>query len=135
MTPLIKRFAVVAVSASALMLLSDGLPLIAQESNTPTGQSKAKTAKRAFDPARRVPMYFGQLGLTDEQKESIYALQAKQMPKIEALEKQVEDLRAQMLRDCEAMLSPTQKQLLEQRRTGGAETKSKKSVPAAKPKS
>ena len=73
--------------------------------------------------------------MTDEQKESIYAIQAKQMPKIEALEKQIDDLRAQMLRDCEATLTPTQKQLLEQRRAGGAETRSKKSAPAAKPKS
>jgi hypothetical protein len=76
--------------------------------------------------------------LTDEQKESIYAIQGKQMPKIEALEKQIEDLKAQMLHDCEATLTPAQKQMLEQRRAGGAETRSKKSAPAApaaKPKS
>jgi Spy/CpxP family protein refolding chaperone len=128
---MVRRLAVVAASASVLMLISGSLPLSAQE----PGDSRAKTAKRAFDPTRRVPMYFGQLGLTDEQKESIYAIQAKQMPKIEALEKQIEDLRAQMLRDCEATLSPAQKQLLEQRRSGGSEARSKKAAPAVKPKS
>ncbi|MGP0065978.1 MAG: hypothetical protein ACLQGP_20555 [Isosphaeraceae bacterium] len=126
----LRRLVIVAVSAAGLMVLLGRPPLVAQEPSAP----KAK-ARKAFDPARRVPMYFGQLGLTDEQREEIYAIQAKGMPKIEALEKQIEDLRAQMLRDCEVTLTPAQKQLLEQRRAGGADTRSRKSAPAAKPKS
>ena len=126
---LLRRCVTVGVSTTALLVLFSGaLPLVAQEPTTP----KAK-AKKAFDPSRRVPMYFGQLGLTDEQRESIYAIQAKQMPKIEALERQIESLRTQMLKDCEATLTTAQKQLLEQRRSGGVEVKSKKSGPATKP--
>jgi hypothetical protein len=137
MRMMVRRLVIVAVSATTLLMLSGGLPLSAQEPTSTKSESKVKTktGRRAFDPTRRVPMYFGQLGLTDEQKESIYAIQAKEMPKIDALEKQVEDLRGQMLRDCEATLTSAQKQLLEQRRTGGSETRSKKSAPAAKPKS
>ncbi len=137
MKVMVRRFATVAVSATTLLMLSGGLPLSAQEPTSTKSESKVKTktGRRAFDPTRRVPMYFGQLGLTDEQKESIYAIQAKQMPKIESLQRQIEDLRAQMLQDCEASLTPAQKQLLDQRRVGGAESRSKKSAPAAKPSS
>lgn len=124
----LRRFAMVAVGAATLLMLSGGLHLVAQE----PGALKVRL-KKAFDPTRRVPMYFGQLGLTDEQRESIYAIQAKQIPKIEALEKQIEDLRAEMLKDCEAILTPAQKQLLDQRRYGVAESRSKKAAPSAKP--
>ena len=57
-----------------------------------------------------MPRHFGQLGLTVEQKESIYQIQGKHMPKIEALEKQIEDLKTKMILDCEATLSAAQKQ-------------------------
>jgi len=88
MALLIRRCMTVAVSATALMVLCGGLPLIAQEPSASKTESKTKTIKRSSDPARRVPRYFGQLGLTAEQRESIYRIQGKQMPKIEALEKQ-----------------------------------------------
>jgi hypothetical protein len=130
MSLLIRRFMTVAVSATALMVLCGGLPLIAQESSASKTESKTKTIKRTSDPSRRVPRYFGQLGLTADQKESIYQIQGKHMPKIEALEKQIEDLRAQMILDCEATLTAAQKQLLEQRRSGVSETRSRKSAPA-----
>jgi Spy/CpxP family protein refolding chaperone len=124
----LRRFAMVAVGATTLLMFSGGLHLVAQEPGAP----KARL-KKAFDPTRRVPMYFGQLGLTNEQRESIYAIQAKQMPKIEALDKQIEELRAQIMKDCEAALTPAQKELLDRRRTGVAEARSKKAAPPAKP--
>ncbi len=123
---MLRRFVLVAASASALMMLAGSLPLIAQEPTVSKSETKSKTGKR--DPSRQVPRYFGQVGLTDQQRESIYAIQAKQMPKIEALEKQIENLRAQMLRDCEAILTPPQKQQLDHRRASAAETRSKKSA-------
>ncbi len=129
MSLLIRRFMMVAVSATALLMLCGGLPLIAQEPSASKAESKTKTVKRSSDPTRRVPRYFGQLGLTAEQRESIYQIQGKSMPKIEALEKQIEELRAQMVLDCEATLTTAQKQLLEQRRSGLSETRSRKSAP------
>jgi Spy/CpxP family protein refolding chaperone len=134
MTRFVRRFVAVAVSAAALtMILSSDLPLGAQEprggsqTDSPT---KAKTSKKGFDPARRVPMYFGQLGLTDDQRESIYKAQGKHLPKIEALQKQIEEIRGQMLKECEAVLTPAQKQLLEQRRAAGVESRARKNAPA-----
>jgi hypothetical protein len=91
------------------------LPLIAQEQETTKG-SDAKAARKPYDPARRVPAYFGQVGLTDAQKESIYKVRAKYVDKIDALQKQLDDLNAQMMTECETVLTEPQKKLLEQRR-------------------
>ena len=136
MTAVMRTAAAVLVSAAAMTMLSGGLPLIAQESGKAPAEPKAKkTAKKAFDPTRRVPDYFGQLGLSDEQKESIYKIRAKHQPRIDELEKQLDELRGQMVRDCETVLTDTQKKMLVERRAAAAESRTKKSAgAAAKPK-
>jgi hypothetical protein len=120
----------VALSASALTIIAGGWPLLAQESKQAKAQPKAKAAKKPVDPSRRVPNYFGQLGLTDEQKESIYKIQAKHQPRIEALEKQLDEIRAQSLKECEAALTDTQRKMLAERRTIAAEARTKKAAAA-----
>jgi hypothetical protein len=138
MHQLLRRAAVLAVSAATMITLAGGLPLAAQEPGTtqPDTKTKTKSAKRSYDPARRVPNLFGQLGLSDVQKESIYKIQGKHMPKIDALEKQLDDLRAQMLKECESVLTGPQKQMLVERRSGAAEARTKKaSIAPAKPQS
>ena len=131
MKQLVRRFVVVAASAVAVTLLC-GFPLIAQEPKV--SQPPSKTAKRTFDPVRRLPPYFGQIGLSAEQKEAVYKIQGTHMPKIVSLEKQIEEMRAQMLHECEGVLKAPQKQLLEQRRASGAESKSKgRSTPKPQP--
>jgi hypothetical protein len=136
MHPLLRRAAALAVSAATMTLLAGGLPLAAQEPGTTQVDSKTKTksSKRSYDPARRVPNLFGQLGLSDAQKESIYKIQGQHMPKIDALEKQLDELRAQMVKDCEAVLTGPQKQMLAERRTSAAEARTKRAGSApAKP--
>jgi hypothetical protein len=91
------------------------LPSLAQE---PAKEDTAVASKAA----RRVPPYFAKVGATSEQKEKIYAIRAKHMVKIEALQKQIEEARAQELTECESVLLDSQKKLLEQFR---AEAKSK----------
>jgi hypothetical protein len=132
MIAFVRRIIAVALSSAAMTMLSTGLPLVAQEPSAPQTETKtkARAGKRVLDPARRVPMYFAQLGLSTDQRESIYKIQGKHMPKIDALEKQIEDLREQMLRECEAVLTPAQKQMLDQRRASGVESRSKKSAPS-----
>jgi hypothetical protein len=127
MTPSVRRLAAVAVSATAMTLLSSGLPLGAQEPKAPPTaetQSTSKTGRRAYDPARRVPMYFGQVGLSDSQREEIYKIQSKHLPKIAALEKQLSELRDQMIHECEGVLTPAQKQILAQHRASATEGRS-----------
>jgi hypothetical protein len=133
MNPLVRRFVMVAASAATLTMLCSRLPLIAQEPKAPQTETGAKTAKRVYDPARRLPRYFGQIGLSDSQVEEVYKIQGKHMPKITVLEKQIEDLRAQMLRECEGVLKASQKQLLDQHRADAAAAPKARRKSTAKP--
>ena len=64
------RFFTLAISA---FLVAGIVPILAQEPKPETPQAPASastpTAKKTYDPSRRVPDYFGQIGLTPEQKE------------------------------------------------------------------
>jgi hypothetical protein len=71
-----KRTGSVAVGL-AFMLLMGQLPLAAQE--PAPAKSTAPVAKKQ-DRSRRVPPYYGQIGLTAEQRASIYAIQANDLP-------------------------------------------------------
>jgi Spy/CpxP family protein refolding chaperone len=116
-----RRLLAIAVSATALTFVSSGLRLGAQETSTSKSQSKSKTAVAKKDGTRRVPAYFGQLGLSETQRESIYKVQAKHRPTIEDLEKRLEDAHASVLKDCEKVLTPAQKTSLERLRKDAAE--------------
>jgi hypothetical protein len=133
MRPIVGRFAALVVSAATMTMLSGGLPLAAQEPGTTQAETKTKTksAKRSFDPTRRVPYHFGQLGLSDAQKESIYKIQAKHLPKVAALQKQLDELRGQMVKECESVLTDPQKQMLAERRANAAEPRTKQGGGAA----
>jgi hypothetical protein len=117
-----KRIGAVALGLVAVALMGR-VPLVAQE---PASKPAAAPAKKKQDPSRRVPTYFGQIGLTTEQRTSIYEIQAKRREKIDALEKQIAAEKAGMLADCEAVLNETQKKLLEALRKAAAD-------PAPKP--
>ena len=136
MTPRLRNALAVLVSASAMTIASGGLPLAAQEAGKAKVETKAKSGKRAFDPTRRVPTYFGQLGLSDTQKDSIYEIQARHQPRIEALEQQLEELRAQSMKECEGVLTEPQKKMLGDRRANAAESRAKRASAGAtaKPK-
>jgi len=110
---------------SALIVLAGALSSGAQEAAVKEGKSNNQptTSKRASDPSRRVPTYFGQLGLTPEQKESVYKIRAKHYAKITALQKEIADLQATMLAECETVLTDSQKKHLQERRELAAETK------------
>jgi hypothetical protein len=117
----------VAVSAVAVTLLFTGLPLVAQESGAK--KAAAKPSSGAAGSTRRVPAYFGQLGLSETQRESIYKIQGKHMPRIDGLEKQLATLRAQMIEECEGVLTSAQKKMLEQRRESAAAARAKRNAP------
>src|SRR5262249_24861325 len=102
MTPLARRFVALAVTAAALSLTFSSIPLGAQEPKAPQVVSKSKAkGKKTSEPTRRVPPYFGQIGLTDTQRESIFKVQGKHQPKIDTLQKQIDSIRAQMMEECE----------------------------------
>jgi Spy/CpxP family protein refolding chaperone len=105
------------IAGLSVCLLGLGTSFTAAQDPSPASAPEAAAAaRRGFDPARRVPQYFGQVGLTPEQKEAIYKIRAKHYEKIAALERELAELRAQELKECEAVLTESQKQLLAQRR-------------------
>jgi hypothetical protein len=132
----IRRSLGVVAGASALLIVTSAFDSVAQEparSKALVPKTSKKVAppatdeedeapapkpasKKKSDPRRRLYPYFGQLGLTDEQRESIYQIRAKHAQKIEALEKQLEDARSQAMTEAERVLTPSQKKLLEDRR-------------------
>jgi hypothetical protein len=151
MKPLVRRSVTVFASAAVVtLLLSGGYPLGAQESKTTRSQtSKAKPADKVEapsanestakgkgtgrvappDPTHRVPPGYAKLGLTDQQKESLYKVQAKYYPQIQALEKQVDALRAKREAEFEAVLTPAQKKrLAEQEQQKKAESAARKAA-------
>src|SRR4051794_29719223 len=101
----------------ALALTLGSWTLSAQEpgAGKTAEKSDAPNFKRTYAPPRRAPDYFGQIGLTNEQRESIYKIRAKPQQKIDDLEKQIAAIQAQSLTECEAVLTDAQKQLIEHR--------------------
>ena len=149
-----RSLAVVASAAAMTLLMTGGYPLGAQESST--AKSQTTKAKQANPPAstptdsgsatkstgktappdvtHRVPSGYSRLGLTDQQKEKLYKIQAEYYPKIHDLEKKADDLRAKREKEFESVLTAPQKRLLaeaEQQKKAAAEAKKAAAVKAA----
>ena len=73
---------------------------------------------QAQKAAHRVPPLFSQVGLTSEQREQIYAVRERYLDKINALRKQIDDLQATEVTECETVLTPAQRKLLNSLRDG-----------------
>jgi hypothetical protein len=113
----------------ATMVALIAIPLLAQEPKAAKDDSKpaeksatsakndAKPAEKTYDPAKRVPPHFAQVGLTSEQRDKIYSIRAKRLEKINSLKKQLEGLQSEMMTECESVLTDAQRKLLDQRRT------------------
>jgi hypothetical protein len=129
-----QRAGAAGVSLAVLIALGS-LPLEAQDTSPSrtAGNPSASPSKRAYDPSRRVPDYFGQINLTVEQKETIYKIRAKHQQKIDALKQQISDLQAQSLHECEAVLTDIQKQQLESRRKAAVRASKKGDEPKPAP--
>lgn len=127
--------------AVAGLILWNTLPLVAQEPETPRATTPAAaptpaTPQPAADSSRRVPDYFGQIGLTNDQKEAIYKVRGSHLNRIDELQDQISKLRAQMMTECEAVLTADQKtQLNSRRRSAEIARKEKAKVKAAGVKS
>jgi hypothetical protein len=152
-----RSVAVVASAAVMTLLMTGGYPLGAQESgaskssalktkqgkkadssSSDAGPGKGKSSGKSTgkssppDPTHRVPPGYAKLGLTDQQREAIYKVQGKYYPQIQALEKQVDALRAKREAECEAVLTPAQKTLLAQQEQQKKAAAEKKKAAAAK---
>jgi phage host-nuclease inhibitor protein Gam len=83
----------------------------------------ADTSKDAKD-YRRVPQYFGQVGLSDDQHEKIYSIREKYAIQQAKLEEELASMQDKIMRECEAVLLPEQRNELTKLR-GEAKAKAK----------
>lgn len=99
----------------------------AQSKATQSKSTKAAASSKKVDAKyRRLPSYFGQLKLKEEQRNEVYEIKAEYGPKIEELEKQLEKLREEMMKEIEGTLTTTQKRALTKFRNGTGTSTTKK---------
>ena len=116
-----------------------GTETLAQATAKSKDTAKAPAAKTS-EPAkaaaefRRVPQYFGQVDLSDEQREKLYSIREKNAKKLDQLEAELAALRATILSDSEAVLTPAQRTNLNKLRGEAKAKASAKSKNAAKNK-
>jgi hypothetical protein len=160
MMSVVRRSLAAAASAAVVTLLvTGGNPLGAQEGGSARSQvTKGKQAAKVEpqssadsngktkgtgkvappDPTHRVPPGYARLGLTDQQKDRIYKIQADYYPKVQGLQKQLDSLRAEREAKFEAVLTTSQKQMLaqeEQQKKAAAAARKATGKTAAKQKS
>ncbi len=87
--------------AAALFLV----PQLLSAQNQTTAEPASEAASEYRGP---LPFYFGKLGLSDQQKEQCYDIQAQYAAQIEALQKQIEKLQDERDLQMEKHLTPGQ---------------------------
>ena len=99
--------------------------------------AKGENPKAAHAPGERLKMMSEKLGLTDEQKEKLKAIFAKNMPKMKEIRADAalsqEDQRAKMMEirkaemaEIRALLTPEQQEKMKEMRRAGKGSKAKK---------
>jgi Spy/CpxP family protein refolding chaperone len=99
---------------------------VGQDKTTNTSNTAAKDNAPAKDEPKTklkgtLPANFGKLNLSDSQKQQIYRLQAKYAEQIEALEKQIEKIRAERNESYRNVLTKAQRDRLDEIRRGTKE--------------
>lgn len=99
----------IASLCSLFLLVSADVP-----AQTKSTDSKAtQTSKSTKKIKGRLPNNYGKLELTTKQRTEIYEIQAKYRTKIDDLEKQLAELKAEQDKAVEVVLTTTQKKKLE----------------------
>ena len=83
------------------------------------GQDK-KPDKEPIIVKAQLPRYYKQLGLTDQQKKTIYKVRGSYAVKIEELQKQIAELKDKEKKELEGVLTDGQKKRLKELQSGGA---------------
>lgn len=73
---------------------------------------KASDVSKNAKNFRRVPQYFGQVGISDQQRETIYAIREKYAIRQAQLEEELAGIQDKILIECEAVLTPEQRNTL-----------------------
>lgn len=85
-----------------------------QEKGDKKDDKKAEVKEPAAKSKGQLPTYWGQLGLTDAQKQNVYKLQGKYNAEIDKLEVQIKEQKAKMSEERSKILTAEQKKRLEE---------------------
>src|SRR3954469_20784253 len=92
---------------AAMFLLSTPWP--AGQDKKDSDKDPAKSGEPAAKAKGQLPTYWKQLGLSDDQKKKVYEVQTSFRARLEALDKQVKELRDQERKELEKVLTDAQK--------------------------
>jgi Spy/CpxP family protein refolding chaperone len=111
-TPMTRTFAaLLALCLGLALLLPASLPAQNDADQTP-----AATETETKEYRGPLPNYFGKLGVGDEQREKLYAVDAEYAGRIKALQKQIAELEKERDGRLEELLTPGQKLRLKELR-------------------
>jgi Spy/CpxP family protein refolding chaperone len=99
---------VLASLVSALVVSAISLNSVGQDAKKADPKAKAGAKEKAKG---RLPAYYKDV-VTDEQRDQIYALQAKYAKQLEDLQTQIDGVKGKLNGEIEALLSPEQKEKL-----------------------
>jgi Spy/CpxP family protein refolding chaperone len=110
-----------------IRFLAFSLVLVGFCSPLAVGKPADDKSDKAPDTKMRgqLPQNWSKLGLSDKQKQDIYKVQNDYMAKIDALRKQMDDLKTAEKKEMEKILTPAQKERLKEILTGKAPDTSK----------
>jgi hypothetical protein len=129
--PMTRRISV-AGTAALLLALATLSPLLGQQQKKSADEASDQKAKASF---RRLPNQYGRLGISDEQREKIYAIQTEFGQQIEALRQQIEDLEKSRDEANRAALTEGQRGRLDELLAQARERRANRQRDAAKKKS
>ncbi len=86
-----------------------GQPVLGQDAKTPVRKAISKKVKAN----RHLPSYYAKV-VTDEQREKINKIQEEYQPKVEALQKQLDELKKEQEEKISAVLTAEQKKQVEE---------------------
>ncbi len=105
-----QRFTLLASLFLGACVLTNSSGLVGQEPKQPEKKQATPTVK----PRTQLPMFWGQIGLSDEQKKKIYAIQIKNTEEIDKLEAEIKALKEKSAKERLEVLTPDQKKKLEE---------------------
>ena len=110
---------------AALLLVSAlaAPQFIPAQAPKPAGEGAATAESK---PRGRLPIYYGKLGVSDDQRDKIYTIQAEYDAQLDELLAQLEELRAKRDRAVEGVLTAGQKQRLRELRAEAAREREKR---------
>ena len=114
--PIIAALAITAATLSWSLTTTADDSLATHQGPASAVETAASTPTITAPPYRRVPDNFGKIGLSTQQREDIYAIRGQYRAELAELQQRIEELENNEMSECEAVLTDSQRTLLQQLR-------------------